>query len=324
MVERKLRRIYQVLRKIFTDGSMTLSTYAKILRVSSRTLQRDVNDLIRIGFPFERHGGTIALKGSKKLGIPDLDLSENDKLFLANLLNLADSYFGELDQDNIRSIRRALSRTFINEKQRNQVQNVSNFYYFLNQRQERVKYSILKTLETAMAENRRLLVVYSHPRKKELSFPFEPNALVFTKSHWYAFGMNIQKDTRLFYRVSRIEKLMLSEERFKQLEKEEIEKMLYKVWEVHYGERVYEISVRFVPSAVERLTETERHPSQVIQHNEDGSATLTVNVCGYKEFMWWVLSWGAQAEIISPQWIRERLTTEISAMTHLYLTNCDK
>jgi proteasome accessory factor B len=313
-----------MLRKIFTEGSMTLSTYAEALNVSSRTLQRDINDLIRIGFPFERHGGTITLKGNKRLGIPDLDLSESDKLFVANLLNLADSYFGELDQDNIRSMRRALAKTFINKKQRNHVLSTSNYYHFLNKRLEHVKYSVLKTLETAMVENRRLFVVYAHPSKKDKSFPFEPNALVFTKSHWYAFGRNTQLEARLFYRVSRIKELILSEEQFAQLGKEEVEKMLSNVWEVHYGERSYEIAVRFVQSAVERLTETERHPSQVVQHNEDGSATLTVNVCGYREFMWWVLSWGAQAEILSPQWIREKLAKEVWEISNLYLRNSDK
>jgi len=324
LVARKVRRVYQLLLKIFTDGSMTIASYAQTLGVSSRTLQRDVNDLIEIGLPLERNAGTITFKGSKRLGLPDLDLSESNRLFLANLLNLAESYFGELDQDNIRSLRRALSNSFISEKQRNQVLNISNFYYFLNQKQERVKYSILKTLEKAMAENISLFVVYSHPLKNEINFCFEPHSIVFSKSHWYVFGRNVELNARLFYRVSRIDKLMLSYEHFHQLEKDEVERMLSKVWEVHYGEKSYEISVKFAQSSVEKLIETDRHPSQVIKENDDGSVVLTVNVCGYKEFMWWVLSWGNQAEILSPQWIREKMAHEISAMKDIYSINGDK
>ena len=38
---------------------------------------------------------------------------------------------------------------------------------------------------------------------------------------------------------------------------------------------------------------------------------MTVHISGYKEFMWWVLSWGKNAEIISPEWIRKKVTEEL-------------
>jgi predicted DNA-binding transcriptional regulator YafY len=60
------------------------------------------------------------------------------------------------------------------------------------------------------------------------------------------------------------------------------------------------------------------HPTQKIEKSADGSALFTVTVAGWEEMLYWILSFGADAEVISPDAMREAVAKTAQAMVERY------
>jgi predicted DNA-binding transcriptional regulator YafY len=76
--------------------------------------------------------------------------------------------------------------------------------------------------------------------------------------------------------------------------------------------------VRFSPTAARYVQELRWHPSQQLRPLNDGSLLFEVEVADTTELKAWVLSFGKQAEVISPLQLREELCEEIRQMAAFY------
>ena len=309
MDSRRLRRswifIYHIIKK---REIRNLPKEAEALGVSLRTLQRDIKDLIAAGFPLEHGKGWVKLKANLELP-PELYASERDRIVMLNLLSLGESFFKETAEKSLKNLKRAILKSFPDSKLEHL--EASNYYIFHNPKVEKIKYCVLNSLEKSMVRKLCVYIEYNHPTKGNQAFPFEPYRFLFSKGHWYVLGKNKELKATLLYRVSRISKVHLSKTSFKMPSDEEIKNIVSGIWETHCGNRIYEIKVKFNPEVASKIAETVRHRSQKIEYLKDGSLIMTVHISGYKEFMWWVLSWGKNAEIISPEWIRKKVTEEL-------------
>jgi proteasome accessory factor B len=64
--------------------------------------------------------------------------------------------------------------------------------------------------------------------------------------------------------------------------------------------------------------ETIWHPSQVIQTQKDGSAILTLRVRNTFDFRQWVLGWGAEAEVLEPETLRNQIIEHTQELLERY------
>ena len=58
----------------------------------------------------------------------------------------------------------------------------------------------------------------------------------------------------------------------------------------------------------------------MIRDNEDGSAIFEVTTYGEWEFVNWILSMRAQAELLEPKWLRNKVSTILDQTASLYHT----
>ena len=86
------------------------------------------------------------------------------------------------------------------------------------------------------------------------------------------------------------------------------------------GEQVSEVILRFTPAAKPFVEERQWHPSQSIQAAPDGGCLLQVRVSEPLEMQPWIRSWGAQVEVIAPEWLRERLAADLQQAAEQYRT----
>jgi len=79
-----------------------------------------------------------------------------------------------------------------------------------------------------------------------------------------------------------------------------------------------EVRLRFSPSAAPRVRESVWHHSQRLADTADGGCELTMRVGGIKEIRSWVLSWGADVEVLAPEALRDEVHAHARRMVEIY------
>jgi len=76
--------------------------------------------------------------------------------------------------------------------------------------------------------------------------------------------------------------------------------------------------VRFSPAVAVRVREREWHESQELLPLPDGGVELTLRLGALAEVAGWILSWGADAEVLRPPELRRRLASTAAALAGRY------
>lgn len=84
------------------------------------------------------------------------------------------------------------------------------------------------------------------------------------------------------------------------------------------GDTLEKVTVRFSKRIAPYIRETCWHSSQKITPQRDGGVLFEVEVSEPKEVGWWVLQWGAEAEVLKPESLREELRQTAKALGVLY------
>jgi predicted DNA-binding transcriptional regulator YafY len=79
-----------------------------------------------------------------------------------------------------------------------------------------------------------------------------------------------------------------------------------------------EVVLRFIPDASPYVRERTWHPSQQIEVHADGGLTLHLCIAEPREMLPWIRSWGAQVEVLAPDWLRERVADELKNAAEMY------
>jgi CRISPR-associated endonuclease/helicase Cas3 len=69
-----------------------------------------------------------------------------------------------------------------------------------------------------------------------------------------------------------------------------------------------------------RVAETTWHPSEVRETQPDGSLLWRADVAGTIEIRLWILSWGADVEVLRPPELRADVAATVRAAANLYRT----
>lgn len=87
---------------------------------------------------------------------------------------------------------------------------------------------------------------------------------------------------------------------------------------VFVGNPPQRVRIRFRPAVRQYITETRWHTSQQIDDLSDGSFIFTVEVSEPREVGWWVLQWGANAEVLEPESLRQEMIETAGALVAVY------
>src|ERR1700682_1615800 len=92
----------------------------------------------------------------------------------------------------------------------------------------------------------------------------------------------------------------------------QLQKLVADSWGIWTQDRVEHVELLFSKVAQGRVRETVWHPSQKLKMAPDGRLRLTLDVRALVEMTPWVLSWGADVEVVAPAALRKRVA-EIAA-----------
>ena len=170
----------------------------------------------------------------------------------------------------------------------------------------------------AIAEKQRLEIVYYDYSANETSRrQLEPYGLVYRRHAWYCVGRCLRHNQTRKFRLSRIRQIALTPFTFQPPADFSLDGYMAGSWEVYSGELV-EVVIRFSPRIAPLIADHPQRPGQTIQHFSDGSILYRVTVKGTDEIAWWVVQYGAEAEVLRPRELCDKLLNMASKIVRLY------
>ena len=164
---------------------------------------------------------------------------------------------------------------------------------------------IYKTMSRGGEENRRKV---------------DPYKVMFFDSTFYLIGhCHLRNEVRMFV-LDRIKMMNVTDETFEVPSDFDLESYMQSPFKVIHDKPV-KVKIRFDKKAAGYIKEKIWHHNQTIELQKDGSIIFSAEVAGTDEVKHWVLSWGKNAEVINPGFLRQEIATELQNRLKRYWTD---
>ena len=319
----QLGRQWMILQMLIasTDGK-SVPELANKAHCHFRTVYRDLEALQIAGFPIyteKKEGKTFwcILENAKKQAPIPFSLSELMALYFSRGLmkSLENTVFYEALESFFQKIKATLSPEY--------TRYLSQFAQVFSVNPKPAKdygefQDIIDGLNQAVV-NRQVIEIdyFTMSRKARSRRRVAPYKIWFFDGTFYLIGYcYLRQDVRIFA-VDRIKALQNVAESFTPPEDLDLERYMQPSFGVFMGEPVT-VRIRFAAEAAGYIKEKSWHETQQIESLADGAIVLTLKVAGTDEIKFWIMKWGAQAQVLAPESLAFEIREEAAAMAKLY------
>lgn len=302
----RIDRLFGILLILQNQPRSRAQDLAKKFEVSKRTIYRDITALSEMGVPI------VSLPGEgyelmEGFYLPPLVFTDDEAiaLFLGARL-LGQQATGALTlkaEQALAKIAAALPK-----ETRQRVESLTRIIGFITpQDRFNLDEPRLVTLQHAIQHRRVIHLRYhSYHQNETTEREVEPHQLFYSDGAWYVSGYcRLRQDMRSF-RLSRIEKLTLRIETFGTHVpiKPETE------WVT--------VQIRYTENIARWVRERQHYAFQSEETLPDNQGVrMTYRLNQLTEIIPWVLGWGAEAEVLAPQELRERVRQEAIKLANM-------
>lgn len=331
-------RHWQILRMLQTRGEgLALKDLAAECGVSERTLQRDFEALEEAGFPIrfetDPHGKRYWRLPHDFFRTGPLTLSLTEALSLHLAEDLVEPLAGTLFADGLAAIRDKI-RSLIPASALEYFRGADELVYV--RRQGRTDYARhadkLRALADACQRGQVVEIRYRGLwRPDEYTTPVDPYGLVLYDADLFLVGRSHRAGEIRIFKLTRIEEVRAGGQRFERPADFALEEHFRNSFGiVHSAIDPVEIVVRFTGPAAALVDERSWHESQRNEwlapeqllfeggEAERGALRATFRLADVVEFKRWIRGFGAEAEVLKPEWLRHELRDELRAAAALY------
>ncbi|HEY3358463.1 MAG TPA: WYL domain-containing transcriptional regulator, partial [Polyangia bacterium] len=170
--------------------------------------------------------------------------------------------------------------------------------------------ALLATLLKALDERQVVHTTYYVPgRREETRRDLDPYAFYYEPilEALYLFAYCHLRQQMRTFAVHRFRKASLTRRVFRVAADFSVQGHLGGAFRVYRGKQTSEVVVRFAATVAPRLAERSLHASQRLVHRPDGALDLHLTIDGFEELESFVLSFGADALVITPRELMERV-----------------
>ena len=175
---------------------------------------------------------------------------------------------------------------------------------------------ICSTLEKAI-ENSLAVELLLDNNPSGQSEAVHPYALLYRPPDWFLVGYSPLKGSFEGYRLSSASRVSLSNQSFQKREDFNLDEFLGSRWGIKGGEETV-VKVRFTGEAARLICSTGHHPREKVTQVSENEVVYTLTVQGTEEICKWILSFGAEAEVLAPFSLREEIKQKINGLSELY------
>jgi proteasome accessory factor B len=307
----RLRLIEETL-VLHPDG-MRATDLANRLEVDRRTVYRDVEFLCEQGIPIWQKDGRFGINRTSYLSTVHLTFHEAIALMLAGLL-----LSRTIDERNphamtaLRKLAMTLPRPFTPHLKRAADRVLAN-----SEGQQQI--AVLEALAEGWGTGYKVKIGYRSPRSGQLrERVLSPYALEPTPSGIYVIGHDVWANDIRTFKLDRLETAVVTLRKFSVPETFDLEAHLASGWRIMAGDTICEVVLQFTPEVTPHIYERQWHPTQKLERLDGGGCLLKVYVAQPEEMQPFVRSWGAQAKVLSPDWLRTQIAAELTLAAAQY------
>jgi predicted DNA-binding transcriptional regulator YafY len=321
-------RQWSILRDLEASRRVTIDDLAARTGVSTRTIRRDLEALQSAGFPLfdEVHDGkkywTLEQRAFRRLDDTGFTLAELTALYFSR--SLVECLAATPFQRDVRSafdklaaaltpgMRQFLDRLplVIEAKADPGTQSLLDDAStpVTASKQSAPRSARVAQLLDATLNHRQVVMRYhSFSSNREKEYRVEPYRLVFAQGGLYLIAFVPEYTQLRTFATERIRSLSVTEDRFEPVEL--LENAFAHSLGVNQGppER---IELVFDPQIARYMKERTWHPSQQTREADDGTLTMTLNVCNDWALRSWILGFGPLARVVSPPALAAQILEE--------------
>ncbi|MGD9054859.1 MAG: transcriptional regulator [Desulfobacterales bacterium] len=319
----QLARQWRILQSLIASRrGKTAADLAQELEYHWRTVYRDLEALQLAGFPIftDRVDGknlwSILDSARQNVPIP-LDLTEVMALYFSRGLMriLKDTVFYESLESFFQKIKATLPAETIQylEKIEQSLGVGAKPYKRYDQLRD-----VIDRISQALVDRQMVEIdYYTMSRKKRTRRKVAPYKIWLFDGAFYLVGnCGLREDIRIFA-LDRIKSLRLTDETFEIPEDFKVEDFMQISFGVFHG-KPQNVKIRFAPEVAGYIREKTWHATQKIKSQNDGSVIFEARVAGTDEIKYWLMSWGSNAEVLSPATLRNEMISEARKMLRCY------
>lgn len=292
----KFTRILYLLNKL-DQGRITLTQEAKELGFSVRTLQRDLHEIERTGFPLVALSVGI-YSFAEGFSLSKMPLSARDKALLSLTGQLAES-LGPNWQASFKRLAANSVRP-----------NPQDIYFIKMPRMwHSIFPTILEKLEQAILKHHYIDVYYNSQTKRAWSRQVRPLKIALFDGFWYLITLN-SWNTFMKFSLGRIEQVRTHSQTFAPIAIDDKLAQSPNIW--FDTEQNVEIKLKIAPPIAGYFKEVEFFPYQKIEKNyKDGSLLISCKTANFMQVLPQIQRWLPHIEVISPHELAKTLHEQL-------------
>lgn len=304
----------------------TVKEMAQEMRVSEKTIRRDLETFQTAGFPLEE---ITCERGLKKWRIdpektqPSLTFAFDEAvaLYLSRRLMepLAGTPFWDASQRAFRKIRASLGVEALRYIERF----AGTFCQtMVGTSDYSKKAEIIDELMLGIEDRKTVFITYQSLQATEaVTYDIYPLGLVYHRGSLYLVGWAPEHEEIRHWKVNRIEDAEVTEFPFQPPEGFDLRDHLAGSFGIYQGENDGElcVKVRFSPQVARYVSESAWHHSQQLTPQRDGSLLAEFRLGTTEEVKRWLLGFGRHAVVLDPEELREEIVEELKDLLSSYV-----
>ncbi|MGA2985839.1 MAG: transcriptional regulator [Terriglobia bacterium] len=317
----QLTRQWRLVHLLAGHLGRTLAQLAGELGVAKRTVQRDIETLSVAGFPVssETRNGTVFwhfMEGFHAGAPIALTLTEQMALYFSKGLfkPLQGSPIYESLESAIQKIGSQLpAQSFKFLRGLDQGISVSSF----GLKDYSHSKEVIDALTRAVFNKFTVRILHRAPyREKAIEREVDPYKLWYVNNGLYLVGYDHKENALRTFAVERIQSAKLTNRRFEVPEDFNFEQFRQTAFNMIWGEP-QEVKIRFSAAQAPYIRERTWHPGQKIETEGDGSIILTLHVADLDEVKRWLIGFGAEAAVLTPEELQMEIADECRRMANV-------
>lgn len=312
----RVERLLRLIQSLQAGRAVTVDELAQTVGVSRRTVFRDLDVLTRAGLSFDFDRATKRYHASRSALLPPVTLTHAEALsvLLATRAVLSgplpwDQNAAESAAIKIESMMPTLIRDHCGSLMDKTV------YRPAPASDPTSVDGAVMIIQSALVRHVRVYLRYdSHNKGDLVDTTLCPYRLAFIHRAWYVIGYSTKHASVRTFKLERIVQLRLTDESYREDARFSLDDYFGNAWMmIPDGTRTH-VKIRFSRKVATNVEEVIWHKTQRTTWENDGSLLFEVDVDGTGEIGWWILGYGAEANVLEPPELRARIAKHIARM----------
>jgi predicted DNA-binding transcriptional regulator YafY len=313
----RMLRIHEQLR----SGAMINCTHlAKDFEVSRKTIVRDVTYMReQLDLPIEFDPQINAYRYTHPVNsFPTVQVTEGELMALLVARRAVEQYQGTPFHRQLEIAFDKLTGGLKDRISFSPAEELSSVS-FKNMGLGKADLGVFNTLSAAVLKQVEVEFAYRKPGDARISRrTVQPYHLSHRQNLWYLVGHDVERKALRTFALPRIADVSTTKTTFSRPQDFSPESFFSNALGVLGGSGNYQVCVRFAAKVADRVRERVWHESQELRDLPDGDIELTMKLGALPEVESWILSWGADAEVLAPAELRKNIKATVRRLSAQY------